>query len=329
VVADELLSPEYAVPEMERPRSSGRIKTPSRRRAEIELTMPSSSPARVSDPLAFATEAQLTASHQDIGHVGFIEQLTTIEEESQPKKKRGRKRKEPQREPNIEPELETAPPGTFDKHSRIDDETVVLDEQPVPKKRRGRPRKDGRSQAMVVESDSEIISPGPIEPPALAPDERNETPQPKRKRGRPKKSDVAKSAETEDLPEGNTATANADAENDKNFDLSTDRHNLLGKARKKGNAKSMTEDDGNMRALSERDSNSNLGASPTKGGTPAIDAVDTTAKENQISEAKGKKEAAKEETKGGITPSQLAKVQYRVGLSKRSRIAPLLKSFRK
>lgn len=86
--------------------------------------------------------------------------------------------------------------------------------------------------------------------------------------------------------------------------------------------------DEKTQALLERDSNSNLGASPAKPTPPARDGVDDTAKENQAAETKAKDEV-KKETKGSTPSSQLAKVQYRVGLSKKSRIAPLLKSFRK
>lgn len=96
----------------------------------------------------------------------------------------------------------------------------------------------------------------------------------------------------------------------------------------KQTVKETSAEDETTGALSERDSNSNIGASSLKPAYTSRDAVGVTAKENQATEAKAKDEAAKE-TKGGTPSSQLGKVQYRVGLSKKSRIAPLLKSFRK
>lgn len=59
-------------------------------------------------------------------------------------------------------------------------------------------------------------------------------------------------------------------------------------------------------------------------------AKDTTAQENREVETPMKQVMKKDETpKSGILSSQVRKVQYRVGLSKKSRIAPLLKSVRK
>lgn len=249
-------------------------------------------------------------------------QPTVIQEEPPQKKKRGRKRKEVPTETIVEEPLpDTATANVEAEQVRLEEE---VNEEPAPKKRRGRPRKEMQSQAIVIEDDSDGYH--PTEEPKAVGMADDDAPKPKKKRGRPRKSDTAKPVETKTQSDVNHGT---DAQDNKAVedagDQSTEGHEAARKTGKKAGAKPAAAEDDSTRALSERDSNSHLGVSPTKPGISIKDAMDSAAKENQLAGTKTKKD----DTKAGATPSQLGKVTYRVGLSRKSRIAPLLKSFRK
>ncbi|KAJ9144834.1 hypothetical protein NKR19_g6286 [Coniochaeta hoffmannii] len=283
---------------------------------ELQMLSPGAGKAE-RDPRDRFVEVYLLPEHPDLEG-----ETTHIPKEPGQMKTRGTKRKEVSTEAVAEEALpDTAPPRTEEERVRLDEDVTESPVEPPPKKRRGRPRKEPQSQAIVIDDDPDVFSPDPRETP-VPPDGGDETPKPKKKRGRPKKGDAAKSAEK---------VAPDESHQDKavGHDITTD---VTG-----GRTSRMTTsckdtpgiDEQHTGALSERDGNSNLGASPAKAATTEMDAIDNAAKENQVAEAKDKKDAAKERKNGTPGSSQLSKVQYRVGLSRKTRIAPLLKSFRK
>lgn len=308
------LSPSSPVSENERPRSNGRNRSPSRRGQERDREARSSSPAQVHT----GAGGQYADDSAELTHLAIEEQLAAIPEEPPQKKTRGRKRKEASGDAVVEERLpDTAAPHT-DENARAGDGVTESPAEPAPKKRRGRPRKEPQSHAIAIDHDKEIFQP---DPEVAAPLEADEMPKPKKRRGRPRKVEVAKPAEEDDTSDLKADMAQQ-AEGTEKGKQSTNRT-----PSKKAINETSSKDE-KTQALLERDSNSNLGASPAKPTPPARDGVDDTAKENQAAETKAKDEV-KKETKGSTPSSQLAKVQYRVGLSKKSRIAPLLKSFRK
>lgn len=316
---EEISSPDSAVAENERPRSRGRTKSPSGACHVHDLTAPSSSAAAKAD-----TVADDSAEPE---HLEVEEQLTTILEERPQKKTRGRKRKQAPSEAVVEEDLpDTALPYVEEEQARVEDEVTELPTEPAAKKKRGRPRKEPQSQAIVIDDDAETLQPG-RDGASVPLDGADETPKPKKKRGRPKKTGAAKPAETEAVPYGDTGSVQQ--EEGAYSDNGNGAHISEGKTSKKANIKATSVEEEHPGALSERDSNSNLGASPMKPTTTTKDAVDDVAKENQMAEVNAKKDVGKGEAKPATPSSQLGKVQYRVGLSKKSRIAPLLKSFRK
>jgi len=168
-----------------------------------------------------------------------------------------------------------------------------------------------------MEDDAEDFQPVGEDAQAVEVDEEEEAPKAKKRRGRPRKSNVARPAETEAPTDGDP---NADAK-DKQVPTGADGDDLHDQSTKAAGSAAGEHD--SKQALSERGGNSNLEPSTTKPAHTATDAVDGMAKENLLAETKAKKE----DTKAGTTPSQLGKSTYRVGLSRKSRIAPLLKSF--
>ncbi|KAK4242158.1 hypothetical protein C8A03DRAFT_11575 [Achaetomium macrosporum] len=191
-------------------------------------------------------------------------------------------------------------------------ETPISPPKAVPKKR-GRKKK--ASQTDEPPRDTDQPTPAEAEP-APAPTETAEPPA-KRKRGRPRKSDTAKSqVELAEEPEQQHA---GDVQGEAETDVSPHPP---------------------QRPLSEVSRNSQPTSQPEL--LPAAVAKDNSdsggeGKENDVSsttqgpvtkDAKTKEDTDQKQPKLGIlNPPQ--KVQYRVGLSKRSRIAPLLKSLKK
>ncbi|KAB5586197.1 hypothetical protein GE09DRAFT_1073711 [Coniochaeta sp. 2T2.1] len=310
--AEEIPSPNSApaVVEDEPPRTSGRIRIKAREPQVFDLTASSPPEAGNGD-----TTATPTGSSEQVKKV----KPQTIQEKLL-EKKRGRKRKEVPSEvvveeilPDTAPQHGGAEPAQVEEAVEIPAETPA---EPAPKKRRGRPKK---SEAAVTEDVPLLLS---VEEVSLA----RETPKPtQKKRGRPKKSAATQPKESSVPVEDGHGMVKVDEQG--HVDHDDEPKVTKGKAGK--NARTTTNeashDDETPAPLSERDSNSNRTASPTKPATTTPEAVDKEAKENKLAEVKPKKEEAKPATQS----SQPGKVPYRVGLSKRSRIAPLLKSFRK
>ena len=232
-------------------------------------------------------------------------------------KKRGRKRKDPPSEVAVEKQVpDTAPQHVEEEPTRIEAMEVPADipAELAPKKRRGRPKK---SEAIVTDD----ITPLPAVGEAPLP---QETPKPTQKnRGRPKKSAVTQPKETSVAVDESAEMENVDAGDGDEHD--NEQLVTKGKARKSTTTKDVSHDDETPAALSERDSNFNIAATPAKPAITTPEAIDNEDKENKLAEVKAKTV----ETKPATPSSQPGKVPYRVGLSKRSRIAPLLKSFRK
>lgn len=215
-----------------------------------------------------------------------------------------------------------------------EDSPAVIQEEP-PKKKRGRKKKEVKVDPVIDEGEADMTPQAPEEMTVPPPDLEAETPKPKRKRGRPRKSDTIVAPEPEVLPDANDE---ADKQEPVPADDDADNQPLkepeerapAKRARKSTDGSNHQGGDETTSVLSERDNNSSIGASGPKSATPALDVTDTTAKENKAVETPVKKDAKKEEqAKSGLSSSQVGKVQYRVGLSKKSRIAPLLKSLRK
>jgi hypothetical protein len=211
----------------------------------------------------------------------------------------------------------------------------VIQEEP-PKKKRGRKKKEVKVDPVIDEGETDITLQAPEEMPVPPPDLEAETPKPKRKRGRPRKSDTTVAPEPQVLPDFNLEVDKQepvpvdDGTDDHPLEEPEEEHAPTKRARKAFIAISTRGNGGDTEVLSERDNNSSIGASGPKSVTPTLDVTDTTAKENKAVETPVKKDAKKEEqAKTGLLSSQAGKVQYRVGLSKKSRIAPLLKFVRK
>jgi hypothetical protein len=209
-------------------------------------------------------------------------------------------------------------------HGLGGEEMTELPAEPASKKRRGRPRKEIQKQAIVIEDDSDQAAFQPEHEVVSVPvDEGDETTKPKRKRGRPKKAN----ADTARTVEKATTYGNGGGIHD-NEERHLDTADVMrGDTAENDYVKASEEDDRSL-VLTERDSNWTVGEPPTKLAAPARDAVEDTAKENQLSDGQLKKDMAKE-TKPVVPSSQIGKVQYRVGLSRKTRIAPLLSSFRR
>jgi hypothetical protein len=210
--------------------------------------------------------------------------------------------------------------------------TVVL-EPPQPKKKRGRKKKE----PAVIEADppDDCVPPVSDELSVPAPEVEAEEPKPKRKRGRPRKAEPTVVIEAEALPDTHVEpNIQGAVPADHGVDAHVEEKQLeeapATKAKKTSRTSDEPADDSTVSVLSERDNNSARGGPQTKSEFPMVDAKDTTAQENREVETPVKQVVKRDETpESGLLSSQIGKVQYRVGLSKKSRIAPLLKSLRK
>ncbi|KAK3343933.1 hypothetical protein B0T25DRAFT_311981 [Lasiosphaeria hispida] len=238
-------------------------------------------------------------------------------------------------------------------------------QDPTPPKKRGRKKKEAKIQETIIEEDiAEQSAQIPTESlkPVDDPVEDIEPEPVKKKRGRPRKSEVPKviaPLELDDIPESQLAVepypgnANSRVEEAVAEDApveSSAAPTPKAKPGKRGRKKKVvekvivdSEDEGEdadegtpkpVRALSDLSTNVQVSAKATTSNETrdvgAERGKDKDAKENdQISKSVT---PAKETAKPSVaTANQAAtgKVQYRVGLSKKSRIAPLLKSLRK
>lgn len=277
-----------------------------------------------------ATKAPSADNLADPGPMEIEERpsAAAVQEEPLQKKTRGRKRKEAHSEAVVEERLQdTTGPQTEEDPVTVETRAAEGQETAAPKKRRGRPRKEPQSEAIVIEEDPDPVAPAPEGTVALLMNGEDEAPTQKKKRGRPRKSDAARAVDTETVSNGNIGVVQQDEED--HDDPPENRQHAARKTSKKAGITATSDEGEKAAALTERDSNSNFGGSSAIQATTAGDAVADTAKENKLAEVKSAKEIAREESKASPASSQLGKVRYRVGLSKKSRIAPLLKSFRK
>ena len=225
-------------------------------------------------------------------------------------------------------------------------------ELPKPQKKRGRKKKEsGNAPAVTASPGQNSLGNSTTADPSIGQSEK-----PKKKRGRPKKSEAAKaaaildaSASIQEAADNLSALADAtdcvneevegeDEARDKNWASSSRDWSQAGKIKSISEETEVTPSPAaKSRVLDAKSGNT---ASPVKPSlTPTMSTQKSNhqlglGKENQLQDEKlGKSNAAKENdkevTKPGPASSQSGKVQYRVGLSKKSRIAPLLKSLRK
>ncbi|KAI0598749.1 hypothetical protein F4775DRAFT_554199 [Biscogniauxia sp. FL1348] len=235
--------------------------------------------------------------------------------------------------------ISTTNDGSLDRPVDIDVEVEVVPDAPdtstlgeaskldqLEPKPTAQPKKRGRKKKQPVTSDEspatnqEPDSPGAAIQPVVA------TEKPKKKRGRPRKSDSAKveavTAE-QDVP-AETFSVNpepevTDARPDQSASDNDDQEDTEKRKSKKMKVNDQTASDGTA-PLRDVDRN-------TRSPSTALSASDgAPTKSAPLSEDRPSKPEAKK-TPSSSTPQP--KVPYRVGLSKRSRIAPLLKIIRK
>ncbi|KAM7209584.1 hypothetical protein V8F20_000322 [Naviculisporaceae sp. PSN 640] len=254
---------------------------------------------------------------------GSVEQsVSAITEQPPAKKKRGRKKKEQIiEEPVLEEGVgEGALP--FEGSSKIElDVPLVRDdiEEPPTKKRRGRPRKSDTAKVTSTAAQAGIQAEGETHDDYAM--EQAEVPASKGKRGRKANNKTAKKskvADSEDEDEEFEAKQALD-EPEESTSLSEMSHNTRQPA--------IAED-----------------ANLPKTGKTSDEGDNSESKENSNNQQQGKKSPETEDTEKRVLASKATpapasktnpimptpgKVQYRVGLSRKSRIAPLLKSLKK
>lgn len=227
----------------------------------------------------------------------------------------------PQQAPQAE---NAADPDPRDQPYAPDDAPINLDTSPAPplpttQKKRGRKKKAAEAQepppdphnpAPPATDDIPVPTPEPAEPPA------------KRKRGRPRKSDTAAKA-----AEATAITPPPEAQPQPESEAGTEQQTL---SELPPNSHSQTE---------------SLQPSSAKSNSGGEDKENTQPREADMRQAAETRDEGKEDGDGKAQKQELnakpgapaktqdlkvpQKVQYRVGLSRRSRIAPLLKSLKK
>ena len=292
--------------------SSGRRRTGRTTRPSTELTEATSPLASTMDPLAYEEP----------------EIATQAVEEPPPKKKRGRKKKEVAPKEAVpdttmeEPPVEQAKEPEPEPEPAMETPNVVETQgDDAPKRRRGRPRKSAvAAQPIVIDLDSEPDVPVDPVPPkeeeepakepapklAAAPKAKAKAPA---KRGRKKKPPAAAAAKsTEFVPE--------EKKEEETTPLSEISENMPSKPLSSG-AKEIPASDDEDEGGDDHDAK--LVAEEETPGKVALVKDATPVK----------KEVAKPKLANPASSSSKGKVPLRVGLSRRSRIAPLLKSLRK
>jgi len=253
---------------------------------------------------------------------------TQAVEEPPPKKKRGRKKKEVAPKEAVpdttmeEPPVEQAKEPEPEPEPAMETPNVVETQgDDAPKRRRGRPRKSAvAAQPIVIDLDSEPDVPVDPVPPkeeeepakepapklAAAPKAKAKAPA---KRGRKKKPPAAAAAKsTEFVPE--------EKKEEETTPLSEISENMPSKPLSSG-AKEIPASDDEDEGGDDHDAK--LVAEEETPGKVALVKDATPVK----------KEVAKPKLANPASSSSKGKVPLRVGLSRRSRIAPLLKSLRK
>lgn len=206
-----------------------------------------------------------------------------------------------------------------------DDIALAADEaeaQPSPapvasaKRKRGRPKKSGPAPAPAMEEDQpDIINESMIgDPPSIEDAEKtSQATKTPRKRGRKKKT-------AEETPESvQHDTVELTRETNSGFELARDKDDAL-----KQNPEPPIEDAGEDTANDRREALRDISNTVAGEKTSVTDDVDSEVYGDATPESK-----SKDISKSASTTSQADKVRFRVGLSKRSRIAPLLKIIRK
>lgn len=243
----------------------------------------------------------------------------------EPKKKRGRKKKETKvQEIPID---NTEEPGVEISKSAPTRNAPEVDDSEPPKKKRGRPRKSAAPPAVEPDNPepNALTEPHPTSPGLASggvPEPDSDKPTPAKvpgKRGRKKRQDTIKSLEhTTDEEEAPPPPSPAPAA------LSEISRNSQPPKAEEINASDDDDDDYNNDETKE-----NAQPSLKKPEQPA----ETTQIKKDAAAAVEKKAVNTAKAAGAVaSPASAAaatKVQYRVGLSKKSRIAPLLKSLRK
>lgn len=216
-----------------------------------------------------------------------------------------------------EPETETAGVATRSNvgqpevlDSADEELPIMVPDEPKPKNKRGRKKKEIKSPGLVEE---QAVEPDPLvnEAPPPVSNDANRASKGKRKRGRPRKSDTSKTSDPEVLP------VNKLQDSPMVQDTVEGQHHELtatGAVEAQGEP---TVRDPSLKEI-DHNSRSDLGQDTTR--TEMHGEGTSSAKESRPVEQKPRPEVGKVDT---------GKLHYRVGLSKKSRIAPLLKIVRK
>lgn len=219
---------------------------------------------------------------------------------------------------------------------RADDDEVGLHQEPIkPKKARGRPKKNTQSNGL------ELPSPAKSQTEAVG-----TTAKLKKKRGRPRKSEqplvTEESTKAQATPTDKVVdiaiseAMQVDVEFEKSQHASKDKDSMVDK--KQGESPAI-EDQAHSEKLEDHEPTSALQrkTSPQSAGPESIIEEDVpAAKDVKPSAAAGREETATtgkgpKQHRGlaSSAPGSASKPLFRVGLSKKTRIAPLLKSLRK
>lgn len=224
-------------------------------------------------------------------------------------------------------------------------------QQAPPKKKRGRKKKEQKVEESILEEEAFGDHPQPAEEiptPAvdLIPAEAEEPPL-KKRRGRPRKSESAKLAvPVQPMTDIEGVDNDYTVESGSIIDVGEPK-GAKGKAKankkptKKSKKQSRDDDlvpdetdqspaeEEPARSLTEISHNPRQSESLSADGEVGTEETKQRKQTTEPTTKTGKEESAAPATKGASAPITPGKVQYRVGLSKRSRIAPLLKSLRK
>ncbi|KAI4591479.1 hypothetical protein KJ359_001011 [Pestalotiopsis sp. 9143b] len=330
------------------PDSLGQMQPPSNHKSSCATTVAVSTPSRyassgprppweIEQPVEASkpsTSIDLTSSSPDAITVGGGMQE---EEEQSPVRRSSVKRKRPVvRDDDDELGLD----GTFSDHqsSDVDSDYDRAGLKPAKKakqpaktasaapaakepKKRGRKKKQPVSEDIVLDDEAQISESATV-PASVLPETQTTDEKPKRKRGRPRKSDVLQQADVQiESPADEGQSADGPAENEIQPEKAPAKYDTKAAKRDKTQpvADTSIEDDETAQVeKKDEDKNTNISVSPLKEtDRNALGRSQSTISDSDKSISKS------------ATPSQAGKMSYRVGLSKKSRIAPLLKMIRK
>lgn len=329
------------------PDSLGQMQPPSNHKSSCATTVAVSTPSRyassgprppweIEQPVEASkanTSIDLTLSSPDAITVGGGIQE---EEEQSPVRRSSVKRKRPVvRDDDDELGLD----GTFSDHqsSDVDSDYDRAGRKPAKKakqpakaasaapaakepKKRGRKKKQPASEDIILDDEFQISEPSTVTAPVL-PETQATDEKPKRKRGRPRKSDVPQQAEVQIEPpadEGQPADVPTEHEAESEKAPAGKGAKAAKRDKTQRVVETSTEDDETTQVKKDDDNKANRSVSPLKEtDRNALGRSQSTISDSDKSISKS------------ATPSQAGKMSYRVGLSKKSRIAPLLKMIRK